>query len=42
MFSASASGWQFHLLIEAGEQATLVQNVAISLIFLNETPKIEA
>ena len=42
MFFASTSGRRFHLLIGVEEPATLVQNIAISLIFVNETPTIKA
>ena len=38
-FSTSASSRQFHLLLGAEEPATLMQNVAISLIFMNKLLK---
>ena len=37
VFSASASSWRFHLLLKAEESATLVQNVDILLLSVNET-----
>ena len=36
VFSTSASSRRFYLLLKAEEPATLVQNAAISLIFVNE------
>ena len=42
MFSASASCRRFHLLIGTKEPATLVQNIAISLICVDETTTIKA
>ena len=42
VFFPSTCGPQFHLLIGVEEPATLLQNVAFSLIFVNETPTIKA
>ena len=42
MFSSSVSGRRFHMLIAAKKPATLVQNIAFSLIFVDETTTIKA
>ena len=41
-FPQAPTGGYFHLLIGAEQLAYLMQNVAISLIFINETPTIKA
>ena len=42
MFSTRASSRQFHFILGAKELATLVESIAISHIFANETPTIKA
>ena len=41
VFPTSARGQRFHLLLGAEELTTLMQNIPISLIFVNETHTIK-